>query len=198
MKTGIKLKIVTLACLIGWLGLTEAKAQTVTVVGGYPVIDLTALSPLGCTLTLSEANSRREAMHACAPSNSTLLTVGSAVSRENGTWNAKMSTRYQVMRNDLGTTKNWTDAWNACKAYSGEGGTAGQWRLPTQRELQMIWVLYPQLIGKGSVSSFDAYLYWSSTEYNASIAWYVHFGLGGTYNGYGKTIALRVRCVRDL
>ncbi|WP_456238499.1 Lcl domain-containing protein [Parabacteroides provencensis] len=176
-----------------------------TTINGYPVIDLSALNPLGCLLPLSEANSRREAMHACTPSNTEYLSVGQAVSNHSGTWNAKMSTRYQVMRDKLtnssgGTSMTWADAWNACKAYSGEGGTAGQWRLPTQRELQMIWVLHPQLIGKGGFTTNNDYT-WTATEGSdgkAGNAWTVSLYSGSTNRSFSKTNNLYVRCVRDI
>ncbi|SEG19792.1 Lcl domain-containing protein [Parabacteroides chinchillae] len=176
-----------------------------TTINGYPVIDLSALNPLGCLLSLSEANSRREAMHACTPGNTEYLSVGQAVSNHAGTWNAKMSTRYQLMRDKLtnssgGTSMTWADAWNACKAYSGEGGTAGQWRLPTQRELQMIWVLHPQLVGKGGFIATNN-SFWTATEGSdgkAGNAWAVNLYYGTTNRSIPKTSNYSVRCVRDI
>ena len=96
----------------------------------------------------------------------------------------------------IGTT-DWTTAYNQCKSYNGEGGGAGQWRLPTQRELSMIWILHPQLIGKGGFSAFGANYYWSATENLATYAWGVNFTNGDVLN-YNKTSTCRVRCVRDL
>ena len=179
------------------LSVSSLSAQVVTTTSNYPVIDLSALDPLGAVLSSAEAASRRTLMNQQTPSNTAYLAVGSTVSGHNGTWNAKMSIKYQVMRANLGSTTDWTSAWNACKAYSGEGGAAGTWRLPTQRELQMIWILHPQLIGKGSFTAFDASYYWSSTETNATYAWNVNFS-NGYVGTFSKTDAYRVRCVRDL
>lgn len=176
----------------------DLSAQTATTVSGYPVIDLSALNPLGAVLSSAEASTRRTQMNQQTPSNTTFLGVGESVSGHNGTWNAKMSIKFQVMRanHTVGTT-DWTTAYNQCKSYNGEGGGAGQWRLPTQRELMMIWILHPQLIGKGSFTAFDANYYWSATEYNATSAWIVTF-YNGYVNNYNKTNSYYVRCVRDL
>lgn len=164
---------------------------------GYPVIDVSELAPLGCVLTQAEAVARRGVINAQNPVADAWLGVGSGVSGENGTWNAKMSPQFQVMRADLNSTQPWVAAYTACKGYSGEGGTAGQWRLPTQRELMMIWVLHPQLLNKGSFTAFAASNYWSCTERNTSRAWSVDFYGGYTVTNY-KTYNSRVRCVRDL
>lgn len=176
----------------------DLSAQTATTVSGYPVIDLSALNPLGAVLSSAEASTRRTQMNQQTPSNTTFLGVGESVSGHNGTWNAKMSIKFQVMRanHTVGTT-DWTTAYNQCKSYNGEGGGAGQWRLPTQRELMMIWILHPQLIGKGSFTAFDANYYWSASEDNAASAWVVNF-YGGNVSRTNKTNSYYVRCVRDL
>lgn len=176
----------------------DLSAQTATTVSGYPVIDLSALNPLGAVLSSAEASARRTQMNQQTPSNTAYLGVGSSVSDENGTWNSKMSIKFQVMRanHTIGTT-DWTTAYNQCKSYNGEGGGAGQWRLPTQRELSMIWILHPQLIGKGGFSAFDAYNYWSATERSATDAWNVYFSNGRVTTNF-KSNSYRVRCVRDL
>ena len=172
----------------------DLSAQTATTVSGYPVIDLSALNPLGVLLSSSEAATRRTEMNAQTPSNTQSL----AIADENGAWNAKMSIKYQVMRTDhtVGTT-DWANAYIQCKNYNGDGGSAGQWRLPTQRELTMIWILHPQLIGKGSFTAFTATNYWSSSEDTATDAWYVSFS-NGTVSWPAKTSVYKVRCVRDL
>lgn len=171
-------------------------AQVVTTPSGYPVIDLSTLSPLGVVLSSAEAASRRTTMNQQTPSTTSYL-VGSSVSGHNGSWNAKMSIKYQVMRANLRVGVNWVSAWNACKSYNGEGGGAGTWRLPTQREYQMIWILHPQLIGKGGFTSFSANFYWSATERTATIAWYMGFH-NGDMSFIDKTGTHSVRCVRDL
>lgn len=187
---------------IGFFSLTLfssfLSAQQISTTTGYPVIDLSALNPLGAVLSYSDAVARKNSMYTNTPANDVLLSVGINVSGHNGTWNEKMSSKFQVMRanHSVGST-DWATAWNSCKSYNGEGGTAGSWRLPTQREIDMIWVLHPQLIGKASFSAFIAGDNWSSTEYNATQAWYVRFS--DSYPDYStKTTGRYVRCVRDI
>lgn len=179
---------------------SSLSAQVVSTSANGPVIDLSAFNPLGCVLSSQEAINRRIAMYASGvtPSNSAFLSVGMSVSGHNGDWNAKMSAKYQVMRANhaVGTT-DFVNAWNACKEYAGEGGNKGTWRLPTQREMYMIWVLHPQLIGKAGFTAFGATEYRSSTEYTANETWYMRFS-DGTPDYSSKTTAHSVRCVRDL
>lgn len=167
---------------------------------GYPVIDLTELSPLHCLLTSTEVADRRRQINEQNPSNTAFLGVGSGVSSINGTWNTKMSPQYQVMRADhaVGMT-DWASAYNACKQYSGEGGAAGEWRLPTYREELVLFALHPQLHGKGSFTAFNAYYYWSCTEEASddTYAWHLIFSSGDTHSA-PKTSGWRVRCIRDL
>lgn len=178
-------------------------AQTVTTVGGYPVIDLSALEPLGAVLSSEEASDRRAAMNAQTPSRSEFLGVGADTSAENGAWNAKMSVKFQVMCNNMGKYAyeiKWDTNYDLCKKYSGEDGSAREWRLPTQRELHMIWILHPQLIGVGGFKAFDIdQFYWSATESRAdqTRAWIMDFS-DGSVTTNNKTGTHYIRCVRDL
>lgn len=173
-------------------------AQTVTTPSGYPVIDLTALKPLGAVLSSTEASARRNQMNQQEPSNTTFLGDDSSFSGHNGTWNAKMSIKFQVMlTNRTVETVDWMTAYNLCKSYSGESGDAKQWRLPTQRELSMIWILHPLLIEKTGFTAFNASTYWSSSEDTVALVWVVNFGSGIVVN-YDKNSTGWVRCVCDL
>lgn len=174
-------------------------AQTVETVDGYPVINLEELRPLGAVLTFSEADARRKEMNAQEPSNSALLQVGLAVSGVTGTWNDKMSPKFQVMQNNVSPQQDWTNTWIACSQYSGEGGLqAGEWRLPTVGELQMIWVLHPQLKKINGFTPFSAVTYYSATENGKSDEWRVNFSNGKTSTPSYKETAAPARCVRDL
>lgn len=181
---------------------TGVSAQKVitnhTSASGYPVIDVSELARLGCVWTRAEAAVRRTERNAQTVSaNAFVSPAGKDASGENGNWNAKMSPLFQVMRADLNAAQPWVTAYDACRTYSGEGGAAGQWRLPTQKELQKIYALQSQLAGKGGFTAFDAGTYWSCTESNPNYAWFVSFYDGFT-SSYDKTGTSRVRCVRDL
>lgn len=69
-------------------------------------------------------------------------------------------------------------------------------RLPTQCELLMIWVLHPQLIGKGEITTFIGF-YWTATEFTEARSWGVSFD-NGNVTDRAKADSYRVRCVRDV
>lgn len=179
-------------------------AQTVTIDGGdHPVIDLSALQPSGIALSFAEASDRRTEMKD-AKVTTDLSLVKAAVSGYDGTWNAKMSGKFQVMCTDYGDgIMNWTTAYETCRSYIGEGSNEkGEWRLPTHRELMQIMILHPQLIGKGNFQTLTAKAeYWSLTEFNSEGVYYLDTDTGQMYYetlNKRDYYSGRVRCVRDL
>lgn len=94
-----------------------------------------------------------------------------------------------------GNTYIWDNALPACAAYTQAGTSAGQWRLPTIKELETIYAKKDGLTGVGSFASNG---YWSATVggHNGS-AWHVNFYDGHTYGG-GNGYPNNVRCVRDI
>lgn len=98
--------------------------------------------------------------------------------------------RFAVYKSDNNTAINWYGAFTVCSNISGGG-----WRLPTQRELILMWVLKRELerIGPFYLSS-----YWSATDYQMTTGWTVDFSTGRT-DLYDKSIkSAVVRCVREL
>lgn len=87
----------------------------------------------------------------------------------------------------------WQNAYSACKNFK-ESNTGG-FRLPTQRELQLIWTMRNNISGITPLSSSDTY--WSGTNYDTTTACSLNFATGGTY-GAGYTQTYKVRCVKDL
>ena len=83
-----------------------------------------------------------------------------------------------------------------CANYT--GGGYGDWYLPSKYELNQMYIK----IGQGAtapltnnVGGFANGLYWSSTENDASLAWYQYF-LDGYQGANIKLFTLRVRAVR--
>ncbi|NDV56929.1 DUF1566 domain-containing protein [Bacteroides sp. 519] len=126
---------------------------------------------------------------------------------ENGSINATVFQKLEVAPNDINTAKeigiggtltmNWVTAFNACKNSDHDGGG---WRLPTQRELMLMYIFRPALEDLTGVAFAAAY-YWSATENAAANSWYVRFD--GTYSGYTyygakSTATYRARCVREI
>ncbi len=105
-----------------------------------------------------------------------------------------------------------------CAAYTGPGGIdkAGDWRLPTQRELQMMFTVVEQaveLLGAGAADGEAAVgTYWTSTEFSsgynmgsASLSyidttdkmWTVDNSTGQTTHEF-PDVTNMIRCVRDI
>ena len=123
---------------------------------------------------------------------------------------------YVVVLNPLVTWAaacGWTSAANAssasgvlaapatgCQAYSELGAPAGTWRVPTQREMMIIYLVRKELVL--NLTGFIDFLldgtqYWSSSTNAAGEAWAMDFATGVMYNR-SKTATYRVRCIRDI
>ena len=89
--------------------------------------------------------------------------------------------------NILNETNYSSTAANIARAYSGGGYT--DWYLPSKDELNKLY------INKTAMGGFASAGYWSSSEYDASDAWYQFFSSGGQYT-YGKLYSRYVRAVR--
>lgn len=133
----------------------------------------------------------------------------------------RMSRKFRVQKaQSQGSKVAWSDAVSYCDNLTEEGYS--DWRLPSQRELMMIWLLggssnvtsgdkndtgvgsaskpvnTPYIYQQSGFTAFSADHYWSATETStgSSYAWYVSFSYGDTTN-YNKTHSSFVRCVRD-
>ena len=102
----------------------------------------------------------------------TIQTIGSAMENTNTIINSQGTGSY---------------AATACANYEINGYT--DWYLPTIRELEILYT------NKASLSAFQPYSYWSSSENNSEAAYGVNFSDGKTYsyykNGKGKIRAIR-------
>lgn len=131
----------------------------------------------------------------------------------------RMSRKFRVQKSDPGR-KTWSDAVSYCDNLTEEGYS--DWRLPSQRELMMIWLLggnsngtkgdkndtgvgsaskpvnTPYIYEQSGFTAFSADNYYSATELSvlSSLAWFVSFSSGFTNFG-NKTYGYSVRCVRD-
>lgn len=142
--------------------------------------------------------------------------------------NDKVSPRFAVSPQDIALTgnsvqtdMNWLEAsgWSAdaggnfnatatpaspatgCAAYRGPSGTdaPGTWRLPTQREAQLMWILNDKLKTLPGFATLSEQEYWTGTECSGNLAFAYHLSKGSIYKGGKASSSLRrVRCVRDL
>lgn len=90
-----------------------------------------------------------------------------------------------------------------CRHYgdAGQPGAGRTWRVPTQRELQLIWmfrvpvgVIYPNAPMVNTATKN----YWASTEKDAGNAWFFDFKEGAPHCSWqAKSTTAHVRCVSD-
>lgn len=134
----------------------------------------------------------------------------------------RMSRKFRVQKAQSQSSQvAWSDAVSYCDNLTEEGYS--DWRLPSQRELMMIWILggssnvtsgdkndtgvgsasYPfvssYIYQQSGFTSFSADDYWSATEhsFSSSSAWYVGFSYGFANNRSKTDSSSYVRCVRD-
>jgi hypothetical protein len=83
-------------------------------------------------------------------------------------------------------------AATVCNEYSVtvDGVTYGDWYLPSKHELNLLF------IKKDTVGGFTPNSYWSSTEYDISLAWVQGFDNAYQYNWYKDVTTYSVRAVR--
>lgn len=116
---------------------------------------------------------------------------------ENGSINATVFQKLEIAPSDYGG--NWATVFNGCLGATINGGTG--WRLPTQRELMMMYVfktaLHDIFSTVGGTAFADA-RYWCATEFNATRPWYVMFNIGYVGNDYSKGTGYSARCVREV
>ena len=133
----------------------------------------------------------------------------------------RMSRKFRVQKSNPGQ-KTWSDAVSYCNNLNEEGKT--DWRLPSQRELIMIWLLggnsnvtsgdkndtgvgsvskpvnTPYIYQQSGFTAFSADVYWSAAELSSysSSAWTVDFSSGTTSTSSKiNSYSYYVRCVRD-
>ena len=95
---------------------------------------------------------------------------------------------------EAGCTTAGTAA-DICANYT--DGTYSDWFLPSKDELNEMYSNIGQgnVLGLGNVGGFANYIYWSSTEFDSSLAWFQFFTSGGQHNDY-KDLYYNVRAVR--
>ncbi|MEI6450107.1 MAG: protein kinase [Actinomycetes bacterium] len=78
-------------------------------------------------------------------------------------------------------------AAGVARAYTSHG--YADWYLPSKDELDKLY------LNRAAIGGFGSVAYWSSSEYDALIAWHQYFDNGAQYNYY-KRLSHRVRAVR--
>lgn len=110
--------------------------------------------------------------------------------------NNQVFEKLEIAASNEAGTMLWLAAYNSCQAKN-SGGVTG-WRLPTQRELMLIYIFREKLESMTG-STFGRINYWSSSEDVYNTVWIVNFYYRSTNtltkanSGSGN-----VRCVREV
>ena len=98
-----------------------------------------------------------------------------------------------VAMQDQGTSKWYeaNDLLSNASNHDTNGAKFKDWRLPTKRELNLMYVVY----NNGNAASLNANYHWSSTEFDGNNAWTQYFSNGGPGNTikYGTAYVRAVR-----
>ena len=116
-------------------------------------------------------------------------------------WTGKANTAAQITHTECSSASY---APGFCAQYSrvnanGKGLTAGRWWLPSLGELMMIYanmrkINYALSLIEGATQLAETW-YWSSTEFSATIAWFLYLTNGGANNLTKASYQGRVRAV---
>ncbi len=135
----------------------------------------------------------------------TINSKGDGTGDENSSNNKTLYKQLRVASIDHSSGTAWSAT--ACSGYS-EGGMTG-WRLPTQRELQAIWVLQNEIkYGFNGFKLLGDNYYWSATSSERTPAnrWVVYGngsptnigGAGNAPNHISTDSNIAVRCVKEI
>lgn len=172
MKTKGLLTAIAVVVLSTSVGYAQRVEETL--IDGHPVINCDAM-PASTVTTVTKGNTEASLKTKLA--------------------NETVYKRFAVYNVDNSPWSTWSSAFTVCSNISG-----GQWRLPTQRELMLIWVLKSEL--ESMVEGFTLLGKHCSATESVDISgysWYVNFNNnGGVSNGNKLNDDYKVRCVREL
>ena len=165
-------------------------AQTVTKSVNGAIIDCSAFKSDGFT-KVKKARTTNGNNDGSTPVKEDHTDIASKVSNE------KIYYKLEVCGIDNGSyvITGWRGAVDLCANLTTDGGN---WRMPTQRELMLIWVLHPELKKIAGFTPLVASSFWSATQARSETSWSVYFSNGGTVDKFTRTSHLSVRCVRDI
>lgn len=184
MNTKMKTKMLLTTIMVAILSSTAAFGQKIVVEGNMVIIDASAMTHV----TEKKTRTTQATNITHVPVND-LTDIASKIS------NAKVYKRFEVSKTDNSSGTTWLTAVNTICTGTINGSTG--WRLPTQRELILIWILKPVLEKQNNFDSFYPNSYWSATSNGDKLGSKVNFGDSFVASEL-KTYSYRVRCVRDI
>ena len=176
----MKRNLTSMLFIVGCLMITDSYAQKVIVESNRVIIDASGLRNTTKVKKATGTNGTNETLGTNNAGN-----IGSKVSNE------KVYYKFEVARANVSSDNlTWINAVYACQSLG-----AG-WRLPTQREWQLMRILESALKASGGFHSFSL-AYWAATEVDAGNSWTV-----GNVNAVtiyeSKKSKSNARCIKDL
>ena len=195
-------KIIFIVLLVGLMTPAGLKAQQLYKVGSKIILDMTEAVGMPAGSVTNVPKYTAAYMSGKTPSNTSGPMTDNAGA---GTINAYVYEKLEIAPYDLNTSAQisatgpygmtWVDAFTGCRSATYDGGG---WRLPTQRELQMIFIFNIGIEDFSSVA-FDSEMYWAANEEFGIYAYYVYLAVGiGTGRIVLKVNSFRTRCVREV
>ncbi len=118
-------------------------------------------------------------------------TVNGVKGINSATANQTVAYKFEVQIRNHNDASTRDDAIKKCD-WKGPG-----WRLPTQRELQLIWTMREGLEKLDNFTPFDKKGYWSATDYYSGngITVYFNTGFSGTFS---TSFTMPMRCIKEI
>ena len=201
-------KTVLIVLLFGLMAPEGLRAQKMYIDNGMVILDMSTTG-IGIGMNPGSVTNVAKTFNNYTPNASGYLD-GSTSSAYSLSQDEKVFQKLEIAPSDMtnsGTLTSgvsdamtWVNAFTRCRDLTYNGRTG--WRLPTRRELQMMWIfLLPinSLSGSLSGDSFDPSIYyWCATESGSNSAWSVYFVDGSAPSTNGRTLSFKVRCVREV
>ena len=201
-------KLILLAAVACFAAVTTAQAQKVYKdAQNRVVLDMTieAGMPAGAQTSTPKTWTGTPSNVAHLANNGAQATINATVYHKLEVAPHDINTATQIVPSGGTRTMNWAVAFSACR-NSTHGG--GGWRLPTQREMQMLFIFRPALedtFADPSINgtNFEIANYWTATEEDGTDrAWYTTFERirnNVPSSNYSKgNPGYYVRCVREM
>lgn len=185
-----KIFIITIVCALCTFGAQNARAQKMYMDNNMLILDCGPNS--GFPQSIVETQTGKKA------------TINSDNNYVNGIQNKTVYQKLEIEQSDNTTGINWTNAYTACTDKNKDDVTG--WRLPTQREMQLISIFGPAiktLTGKTN----DLPACWALTELSGSgsdysAGWYVrpdgYSAATPKTNTAAASQNISYRCVREI
>lgn len=182
----MKLNLKPILFVVGCLMMTGSYAQKVIIENNKVIVDASALRN---STKVKKARGTDGTATTLGTNDAT--NIGSEVSDE------KVYYKFEVDKEDKGYNFFWLDAVHTCQTLTKDGGG---WRVPTKRELLLMYLLKQELEAYSGFAKLES-RYWSATEDKAEKSWAVYLYSvysRGLMNDEPKTHYSNVRCIRDL